>query len=385
MKAYLKYSLIKKLPLFIIILATFLVIAFTSASNVSFFASHPRDGYGYGYYVNQNTGAEALIYVFFFAMMFLPFFSMNYRYSLERSDLYRQVAIKDRAIRYIDHLSTLIITVACFIIAYLFLVGILAYRNYYPAYVPQDNEYTTYVHIFFNYIYFLPLLVLVVVLGIGEYAISYLLISRSNNFLNSLIILTAGQLVLTFALTTIVMFFDVGHSSVVRGGSSVIFGPYYLLKAFTDLIIHNDYSFPTYLEVNKFEAFYFITSGIIYIGLAALGIVSFILEKDPSSEYAGKPITLKPYQEIIYHLGFGITGTFVCASIMPYANFFFYPMYLVLFSSIYYTFYGLINRNFKIKGWQIGLMIGVVFLTLTIGLIYRTMYFANEQITIYYY
>ena len=105
MKAYLKYSLIKKLPLFIIILATFLVIAFTSASNVSFFASHPRDGY-YAYYANRNTGAEALIYVFFFAMMFLPFFSMNYRYSLERSDLYRQVAIKDRAIRYIDHLST---------------------------------------------------------------------------------------------------------------------------------------------------------------------------------------------------------------------------------------------------------------------------------------
>lgn len=384
MKAYLKYSLIKKLPLFIIVLATFLVIAFTSASNVSFFASHPKDG-SYAYYVNRNTGAEALIYVFFFAMMFLPFFSMNYRYSLERSDLYRQVAIKDRAIRYIDHLSTLIITVICFIIAYLFLVGVLAYRNYYPAYVPLDNEYVTYVHIFFNYIYFLPLLALVVVLGIGEYAISYLLISRSNNFLNSLIILTAGQLVLTFALTTIVMFFDAGHSLVFYGGSSVIFGPYYLFKAFTDLIIYDDYSFPTYLGANRFETFYFVASGIIYICLAALGIVSFILEKDPSSEYAGKPITLKPYQEIIYHLGFAITGTFICASIMPHANFFFYPMYLVLFSSIYYTLYGLINRNFKIKGWQIGLMIGVVFLTLTIGLIYRTMYFANEQITIYYY
>ena len=383
MKAYLKYSLIKKLPLFIIILATFLVIAFTSASNVSFFASHPRDGYYY--FSNRNTGAEALIYVFFFAMMFLPFFSMNYRYSLERSDLYRQVAIKDRAIRYIDHLSTLIITVVCFIVAYLFLVGILAYRNYFPAYIPEDNEYVTYEQIFFSYIYFLPLLALVVILGIGEYAISYLLISRSNNFLNSLIILTAGQLVLTFALSTIVMFFDAGHSLVFYGGSSVIFGPYYLLKAFTDLIVFDDYSFQTYLESNRFETFYFIASGIIFIGLAALGIVSFILEKDPSSEYAGKPITLKPYQEIIYHLGFGITGTFICASIMPYANFFFYPMYLVLFSSIYYTLYGLLRRNFKIKGWQIGLMIGVVFSTLIIGLIYRTMYFANEQVVIYYY
>ena len=99
MKRYLRLSIIRKLPLFVVLSVLLLTVAFTSASNVEF----ENDGYYY-YAVNPACGASGLIGTFFMIMTILPFFSMNYRYSLGKSDLYRQVAFKEKRIRYGEHL-----------------------------------------------------------------------------------------------------------------------------------------------------------------------------------------------------------------------------------------------------------------------------------------
>jgi hypothetical protein len=87
MKRYLRLSIIRKLPLFVVLSVLLLTVAFTSASNVDF-----ESGNYYHYAVPPASGVSGLIGTFIVIMTILPFFSMNYRYSLGKSDLYRQVA-----------------------------------------------------------------------------------------------------------------------------------------------------------------------------------------------------------------------------------------------------------------------------------------------------
>ena len=94
MKNYLFWSFKRKLPLFVIVGVIFLIIAIVSATDMNFIEAI-YDGER-AYYRNHDSGTLALIIAFFTAMFFLPFFSMNYRYSLTKSDTFRQVACKDK-------------------------------------------------------------------------------------------------------------------------------------------------------------------------------------------------------------------------------------------------------------------------------------------------
>ena len=105
MKRYLKLSIIRKLPLFVVLSVLFLAAAFFSTAEVSF----ERSYYGYSFVQMIDSSCTASLLAFFFiTMMVLPLFNMNYRYSLARSDLYRQVGFKNNSIRIGEHLSTLI-------------------------------------------------------------------------------------------------------------------------------------------------------------------------------------------------------------------------------------------------------------------------------------
>ena len=118
----------------------------------------------------------------------------------------------------------------------------------------------------------------------------------------------------------------------------------------------------------------FFTCIIEFVLLAALGIVAFITEKDPSSEWAGKPDSDKPYQEILFHAGFGtiglIIGTIMSGSIFSsILSLLFYVSY----AASYYTLYGLLRRNFKLKGYQFGVLFGNVGLSIVAGFVYMAM------------
>ena len=361
MKRYLKLSIIRKLPLFVVLSVLLLTVAFVSASNVEF----ESGSYYYYYSAMPMCNIGGIISAFFMITMFLPFFSMNYRYSLGRSDLYRQVAFKNKRIRFAEHLSSLIIICISFTIALSVMVLTLIVRNYVIA---KDADF------FLNYIWFIPMYFTCLVVGAGLYFISYLFISRCNTFINSLLVFGLGFIFTSFITLAFLLYVtkDTGFASYFIQGPSAIGAISYTTQAFEKLICYNRF----FLENNGNESWNyqiaaFITCIIEFVALVTLGILVFALEKDPSSEWAGKPDSNKPHQEIIFHAGFGTIGLFI--GILMSGSLFttiLSMLFYVVYAASYYTLYGLLHRNFKLKGYQFGIVFGSIGFSIIANIVY---------------
>ena len=373
MKRYLALSLKKKIPLFVIITVTFLAIAIITSSDVYFIEMKCN-----GYYARGLDTIELPVFItfLFIFITILPLFGMNYRYSIAKSDTFRQAPFLQKRLRWIDQLPLLIVTLIAFSVAFCTYVGILVFRNY-TVHVPmnfqdQDHEiYYEFFKVYLHYEYFIPLYFVSILLAILQYAISYLFVSRSNNLLNSIIVLICGEMFLGFYLYVLSGFsgyhyYDYG----IMAQSSFILPCVFLTNVFEGKIIEGDkYSFYKNYFYNHVEnmAFALAIAIIAFVIIAILGILAFFLEKDPSSEWAGKPEDPKPYQEIIYHLGFGFGGAFLFINIGTSALLLTYVLSFVLVSALYYTLYGTLHRNFKLKTHQWGAIIGVVIFMLFMG------------------
>lgn len=382
MKKYLSLSIIRKLPLFIIMSITLIAVALISASNVNFVKTLYEGRYFY--YSVYDTGVATLIFFFFVFMTILPFFSMNYRYSLARSDALRQAPFGEKYIRYVDHLSSLIIILIAFAFAYVSFVGVLAIENF-TTVVPPSTGDMVYLLVVFDYIWFIPLFFGAILGGVLEYFISYLFISRSNNFLNSLLTLLFGQTFLAcFLYIPLVYIYGQFYGNFLDAGASFLFAPTYLVNQFDDLIIDGTNYYEAYFigdlgyNHNYVEAVGLILSMITYVAVGALSIMAFILEKDPSAEWAGKAETEKPYQEIIFHLGFFSLISVI--SMASFQSFNIAVMFVILFSAVsYVTLYGLLHRSFKFKPYQIGIMVASIVSAFFIGVGFRFRYLYEWQ------
>ena len=386
MKKFFLLNLKKKIPLFVIVLVIFAIVALFSAVNVKFFIEYRRDPcFGcnqyYAHYDDINSGIEEITIVLLSLMLILPFFGMSYRYSSSKSDIYRQVACKKNNIRWIEHLTLLISTLISFTIAYFLMVSIIAIRNA-NAVAPESVNQIVYYeidHFYYGY-YFLAYLVLVVAASL-QYFITYLIISRSNNLVNSILLLMIGELFLALFIHFTSNFFfltDQNGDKIqylmwlggVASNASFIMPISLVYRTFNGLIIMNEteniyaVGSMTSSEVNAVLNY---VGTFAYAGLGILGIISFIFEKDPSSEFANKPQTHKPFQEIIFHLGFGV-GT--AALIMLDRSILSISLKFVLMGATYYTLYGLLERNFKLNLRQTLTMIGVLLSSLIIPIIY---------------
>ena len=359
MKRYLRLSIIRKLPLFVVLSVLLLTVAFTSASNVDF---EGNDYYRYA--ADPASGTGGLIGTFLMIMTILPFFSMNYRYSLAKSDLYRQVAFKEKRIRYGEHLSSLIIVCIAFTIALSVQIATLAVRNYV---IVENPDFYLY------YAWFIPMYFTCLVVGAGLYFISYLLVSRSNVFINSLLVFCLGYTFFNCINYVVIAYCtrNIAEASFFLQGPSAIGAISFVSQEFEGLICGNTLLLPmTETTEWQYNASFF-TTIIEFVLLVALGIVAFVVEKDPSSEWAGKPDSDKPYQEILFHAGFGTIG-FIIGTIMSGSIFstILSLLFYVSYAASYYTLYGLLRRNFKLKGYQFGILFGNVGLSIISGFVY---------------
>ena len=347
MKRYLSLSIIRKLPLFVIVSVLFLTAAFFSTASADF---SRKD-----YFTYPDACLPALLVFFFITMMILPLFSMNYRYSLARSDLYRQVGFKNNTIRIGEHLSSLIIVCISFTISFAMLVSILLIKNY-----TVEGLVAYYLH----YEWYIVLYFVSIILGVGQYFLSYLLVSRSNTFINSLLMLLLGQFFLNFFIYVFVCF---GKCSISEGtmftqGPSVIGLISWVPNIIDQLICSNqlDILDGTDNAYRTMQLTAIWLSIIIFFLVAALGVVAFILEKDPSSEWAGKPDTPKPYQEIIFHAGFATIGLVIGTTLIDSTLTLVYSLlYFSTYVIAYYTLYGLLRRNFKLNARQAAIIFGI--------------------------
>lgn len=372
MKRFMFGSILRKLPLFIVLTVVLCSIAIFSSNDVSFIVSHHREAIYYNHNL-EDAGFLPLLIFFFIFMTFLPLFSMNYRYSLARADVFKQAAFRKKTIRYAEHLSTLIIILIGFTFAFLLLVGLIAFRNAYVR-VPDPHPYDYIYEIGkLYYVYYIPLYFVTVFLGVAQYFISYFFVSRCNCVRNSVIVLLTGELALMAFVSIIASFINASSYSdsafvyVCFTGASPALPIFTIYQVFNTAITSNENVFRL-LTTQSSPAFVsmFILSCVIYFGMAILGVVCFTNEQDPSGEFAGKSNTKKPYQEIIFHVGFALFGAFVSATVLR-LNLLSYFLFLVLFLAAYYPLYGTLIRNFKLKPWQIGIIAGVVLFVIVIG------------------
>ncbi len=375
MKNYLIYSFKRKLPLFIIIAVTFFMFALVSGTSVDFVRRINKEGYLI--YTSLDGGFLGLTIALFSVMTFLPFFSMNYRYSLAKSDAFRQAPFKERKLRIGEHLVTLVTILITFTLSFIFLFLIIRIRNA-TVILPKEDEMFRYELIVFNYIYYLPLYFVTIILATGQYFISYLLISRSNNFLNSFLILVMGECLLgSICIIPIIFAIQNNYQFNVLSSASVIMPIVYLYNQFNPLIVNGGNNFVEFFTRSSYQSeavFYtkvigFIVSAVIYIGTAILGVVAFLLEKDPSSEWANKPGSNNLAQEIIYHVGFALFGGFISLTLVG-SSILSNLMFYILYSASYYTLYGLLHRNFKMNLKQILTLVGVMLFIFTVSIVF---------------
>ena len=372
MRRFVFKSLLRKLPLFAVLTVTLASVAIIPAASTNFVTFD----YGYGYHEfvqgSTPTGYLELMIFYFFIMLVLPLFSMSYRFSLAKSDAYRQAAFKDKSIRYAEHISTLVTVLISFTFAYAILVGLLAIRNYsatVPTYYMRDGHYSIgYLH----YFYYLPMYFAFIVGGVAQYFISYLLVSRCNCLRNSVIVLIMGQLLL-FSFTGVIFsyikeYYGANYDFVKYSGASVALPAMLISETFDKSILYGEPLF-SHLNVggSYVGATLLIILTVLFFSIAVLGVIAFIIEKDPSGEFAGKSTTKKPYQEIIFHAGFAFFGAYL-GSAMLSMDLLSYFLFLVIFAAAYYPLYGTLLRNFKLKPYQIAIMAGVVMFIIVVSI-----------------
>ena len=359
MMKYIWINIKKKLPLYIICTHLFFATAFTFIVNTTFIEQHFYEEYFY--YGNESTPGYILLFVLFMiSMMILPLFGMNYRYSLGRSDLFRQAPYKNKHLRYGEHLSALAIIVTAFTLSYIFLVVGLMIKEHFIVKVPEANEFSYYVKLHYNYVYYIPAFFVFLVMGVAQYFISYFFVSRANNILNSIILLLAGELFLAFyILMPTLLFYHVANYYQSTLALPIVF----VGDLFSSLIVHGTTNSIMMFnnKTNIYCSVQYIIALVTFAALAIIGLIAFLEEKDPSSEYAGKAKSDKPYQEIIYHAFAYVFGSLICGLnhglIYLFISFFF-------FAASYYTFYGLLNRNFKLKIPQLITVLSIAFAVL---------------------
>ncbi len=399
-KSYLKFLIKKYIPLIVIASALVLIYVISTVSNATFHQTLYYDSY-FGDYVSYyssgpTTGILTFVIIFIVVMTFLPFFGMGYRYSLKSSDTYRQAPVKSKRIRWFDNLFLISVAAIIFTIGFFLMFAFLAiyYHNYeLPTSNSADYMYIKY-NVYFGY-YFVSYL-LILVFGLIQYGFSYLLISRGNTVYSSITMLILGEIVLGFFFIAPCYYISVtgarfdssnnfsemllSASGNLTTSGSFISVIYVLYQVCNSLISKGQMPtlFSTNNATNITELVFFIILLVIFVCLGVLGFVAMFLEKDPSGEFAGKPGSDKPYQEIIFHTGFVYIGL-LCATFTTVSESLAIGLLSVVgglaaYGAAYYIFYSLLYKNFRLPIRKYIPMFSIAGVTLVLSLIITIAY-----------
>ena len=158
--------------------------------------------------------------------------------------------------------------------------------------------------------------------------------------------------------------------------SSVTFGPYFLNAKYTGWITVGDKVYNPLNSVSSrgYEEKMLTTAAsfITFFSIAVVGIVAFLFEKDPSSEWAGKPETNNFHQDLLYNLFVGAPCTVFLFWFMKgwdETSAGSLPFFLLFYAIIYYTLYSVLRRDFRPKGYQVLSMLATTTFMVMLALI----------------
>lgn len=311
-------------------------------------------------------------------MIIAPLFTNTYRYSLRALDTFYQIPKNKKVIRYANNLTVFLFLLVAFSLSYWLAVMILTIRQGVTN-SPGFNMPEGYAALpMYHFQYYLLAYLFIILTIPSQFFVSYYLITRSNNFFSSFIILVLGEVVMIasmFSVIYLIYTFSNNELYILRFGYmdfSAIFPIALSENIFRNLIVNNK------LPVINFDVALtveLIISAILYVAISALAIFKFVNEKESSGEYSRSAVGRDKLQRIISHAGFAVIGLLL-ASFIGTGTAYFVSLKIILFitgiiqyAAIYYVFIGLLNRNFKIKKNDLIPMIIIVLTALIIGVI----------------
>ena len=376
MKSYIKFLLKKYLPFYIVLFAVCISIFFIYLTFDNNVYSRPQ---GIDYWVSQPYSG-LLIFVIPLAIVsiFAPIFANTYRYSIKSADVFYQTGKGSKQIRYVNNLTLLISILVAYTAAFLNSILVMFLKQIPNAGKTIISEYgyeTKY--ILFNFGYYFIAYFLAVIVCSFNYFISYFFITRANNPVNSIICLALGHMLLSVLIMTPIWyasiindmlnpkndFYNANILLLTRVPS--IIGPIaWIANIFEPLIISGQ---PLNIQLTSEDIFSFVMSFVclvIFLAAAGFSIYTFLEEKESSGELAGKPEGRDKLQMIIFHVGAGtlafwngiangLISNLLLINILTTVSSF------VMFCALYYVFYGLIRRNFRLKAKDFAILIPV--------------------------
>ena len=362
MKKYITLTLKRQIPLFVISLILFVFSFLMIVSSMKlgiYFNGAGSPMYSIGYL--SNSGENILNVLRTPLALLIPiayisaYGSNTYRYSLSASDTFNQVGFDKRKNRYVNNLTTLIVLLISFTIAYLFLVIVLLAR-FIPVMNLEHLPETTKVPFVYNFWYLIPAYLLSIFLGTLNYFFGYFLTTRANTPFGSWIMIAFGYFIsLSWGLTLryiFILYFDYSISILSSQALySIQMSEYWVSYCLLDGITgasNINITLNTYPK--SFEAIYIILI-ISSILVAIACILVFVFEKESSGEIAGKPERRDIFQPLIFHLCLSI---FFFWSInlthslftLVKSNFISYIL-LIIYAAIYYVLISVFRKDFK--------------------------------------
>lgn len=411
MKKYIIYNLKRFIPLYAVFFAVTFSLFLITFSYSSISTKEMIDSYGYvsPYYIFDSTPTSNLIVLAIplIAITFiLPIFANNYRYSLRSADLFNQIGDNKKTIRFTNNLSLLLSVIALYTTAFIFAIAILSIRQIVSIMNPEevqtygsgDTSYQIATRYYlFNFAYYIPIYLFILIIGINNYFISYFFVTRANNPLNSVIMLVLGHLILGIGLMTpfwIVqilmknnMFLQFDYLAVTRSMTPIsqVAIMYYM---FENLVVSNNFTLgQMLLETTNKDILSLIISIVCFIGYYAFGGFSlyyFFKEEETSGEFAGKPFGRDNFQSVIFYVGAGLISLWALIaqglpSLFSAINaLLITTRFITIFSSVvfigalYYVFLGLLRRNFRLGIVEIIVMISTLTINVAMAMIVST-------------
>lgn len=384
MKNYIKFLLKKFLPLYIVLFAVSISFFFVYLTVDTNTYTRPE---GLEYYVTKPYSG-LLIFIIPLALISIiaPMFANTYRYSIKSVDIFYQTGKGSKQIRFVNNLTMLISVFATYTAAFIIAIIIMFLKQIPNAGKVIVTDYGLEVtYVLFNFGYYLLAYILALISCVVNYFISYFFITRANNPFNSIVCLILGHLLLSILFMTPIWYISIINglyknpsfyfASILPATRtlSIISPIAFIANIFESLIIS---STPLELVISSDGIFSLVLSIICIICFFAFGgfcIYKFLKEKESSGELAGKPEGRDKLQMIIYHVGAGLIGFWYgiangLFSSLLVVNVLTTVSSFVMFCALYYVFYSVLRRNFRLhkKDFAILLPVASIYIVSTI-------------------
>ena len=407
MKKYIIYTLKRYIPLFAVTFAvcfsSFFFTATAIPTSTQYYINPYNDSmYYYGSIFSvADSGLIVLAIPLIVFSTILPFFANSYRYSLKSADMFNQIGKGKRSIRFVNNFVLLIACIVSFTAAFIFGLSVIILKQLPNLGRPDeildygDGTKLVTTYLVYNYGFYLLAYLVLIVVAINNYFISYFFVTRGNNFINSAICLVMGELILGVGLMTPIWYisfqagirggntgFIIDFSTLIGTRSATIISPIvWIYGLFNYLITGTGNSF-IIDNFNNISTGQQITSTVLsfvclaaFFGAGVLGLLYFLKEDESSGELAGKAPGRDKFQIILFHTGFGIISLWECFGIGVTNVAISFGLSLPLMASsivftgaMYYVFLGLLRRNFRPDKKEVIIMASVLGVNTLLGL-----------------